>query len=167
MNEGRNVSESTTNDAPTTTAPKGAQATSLLPNEARMQSRKGSLLQVAARSLRGVLGGVVHLAGAGFRWITARGEAGTPSGDGATRDVVLPPQDTATAAGSQLHQPGEGVFPIPRYDELSAGDAVTAVRTLSDLAHVQAVSRHERNNKARSTVISAIEERVADLSARA
>ena len=150
----------------TTTTPATPRSnTSVVPPEVPKSAGKGSPLNPVVSSVRRVVGGVAEVVDKVKHRARARSAApveGTPPGF--ATQVTLPPQGTSSEAGEQMHKPDEGVLVIPHYDELPAGDAITAVRTLEDLASVQVVARHERSTRARSTVISAIEGRIAELS---
>ncbi len=71
----------------------------------------------------------------------------------------------ASKANHQLHQPAEGVFAIPHYDQLTANDAAIAVQTLTSSSEVHAAMRHERATKNRKTVADAGERRLTELTA--
>lgn len=72
--------------------------------------------------------------------------------------------DRSSAANHELHKTGEGAFPIPNYDVLTATDAAIAVQTLTSKTDVQAAMRHERAGKNRKTVADAGQRRLAELS---
>jgi hypothetical protein len=58
-------------------------------------------------------------------------------------------------------------LPITGYDSMSTGDIVTAVKQLDDPKDVTAVLRYEETHKARSTVLSATQARMAELAKEA
>jgi hypothetical protein len=105
-----------------------------------------------------------RVSGAAFRLVTGRAPSHSADPAAEPTPVALPPEKGKVAA--ELRHPGEGVLPVAHYDELNATDAITAIRTLTDLAQVQAIGRHERNNKDRVSVVNAVEARVAELSER-
>lgn len=55
--------------------------------------------------------------------------------------------------------------PIPGYDEMNARDIIAAVKELDGRVALAAVRRHETETKARKTVLSAVEARIAALPA--
>ncbi len=79
--------------------------------------------------------------------------------------AAAPPVTAPAAAPSELHRPGEDVFPIKHYPKLTAPDAIAALRTLERQADVQAVLRHERAHRNRKSVTAAAEARLAALEA--
>ncbi|HEX3829013.1 MAG TPA: hypothetical protein VHV82_17260 [Sporichthyaceae bacterium] len=61
--------------------------------------------------------------------------------------------------------PARKGLPVKDYESLSAADAITAIRALSEVDEVAAIAKHEQDNKARVTVINAAEQRARGLSA--
>jgi hypothetical protein len=71
----------------------------------------------------------------------------------------------ATEEPSELHRPGQDVFPIKHYPKLTAPDAIAALRTLERQADVAAVLRHEQAHRNRKSVTAAAEARIGELEA--
>jgi hypothetical protein len=61
----------------------------------------------------------------------------------------------------------EKELPVRDYDQLSAQDAVAAVKNLDAPDEVQAIIRYEEQHKNRSGVVSAAQTRHADIAKRA
>jgi hypothetical protein len=94
------------------------------------------------------------------RGSSAASNGADPNGAG----LLAASADRHSQANRALHKTGEGTFPIPNYDVLSATDASIAVQTLTTKSDVQAAIRHERANKNRKTVADAAQRRLAELS---
>jgi hypothetical protein len=82
---------------------------------------------------------------------------------GAGRQLLDASADVTSPANRALHRPGEGMVPIPHYDELNAHDAAIAIQTLTSRTDVQATLRHERAGKNRRTVQDVGEKRLTEL----
>ncbi|GHE08212.1 hypothetical protein [Klenkia taihuensis] len=79
-------------------------------------------------------------------------------------------RDTAEALHETRRELGAldaAELPIPKYDELTVGKAVEAVKKLDDAADLEAVIRYEEEHKDRASVVSAAQTQLAALAKEA